>query len=283
VEESDHVFAVALRLAAPYGAVLSLVALALTSADLGEAEAVNAEVNASEPVTVEPRALVATSETEPSAPVESGACPGDMVEVSGWYCPKVEQPCLRWLDPPGKYENFRCAEYGPSKCVGAKKKMSFCIDRNEYTAPGESLPANHQSLMGANRVCKAQGKRLCRESEWNFACEGEQMSPYPYGSTRDSSACNADRQDLVDAEGKLRDFRSPSGSFPRCQSPFGVNDMAGNLEEMVQKDGKSGFLELRMKGAYWQPSHNNCRAAQGQHDAYYSGTETGFRCCADIE
>src|SRR5690348_11222054 len=27
------------------------------------------------------------------------ACPPDMVEVEGDYCPLVEQTCLRWLDP----------------------------------------------------------------------------------------------------------------------------------------------------------------------------------------
>lgn len=274
--------AILARVVAPYGAVLSLVALALTSADLGETRAATAEVNAVEPVTVEARTLV--SADRPAAPGDDGesACPEGMAEVTGWYCPKVEQRCERWLDPPGRYENFRCAKYAETKCVAPKKKMSFCIDKNEWTASAESLPANHRSLMDANRVCKSEGKRVCRESEWNFACEGEAMNPYPYGTTRDSSACNADRKDLVDDEGKLRDLRSPSGSFPRCQSAYGVNDMAGNLEEMVAKDGP-GPLELRMKGAYWQPSHNNCRAAQGKHDAYYSGTETGFRCCSDIE
>lgn len=275
-------FALLVRVVAPYGAVLSLVALAFTSAEIGEARAVTAEVNAVEPVTVEARTLVTAERTDVANENEARACPDGMAEVTGWYCPKVEQRCERWLDPPGRYENFRCAKYAEPKCLAPKKKMSFCIDKNEYTAPGNSLPENHQSLMDANRICKGQGKRVCRESEWNFACEGEAMSPYPYGSTRDSSACNADKKDLVNDEGKLRDLRSPSGSFERCQSPFGVNDMAGNLEEMVAKDGP-GPLELRMKGAYWQPSRNNCRAAQGQHDEYYNGTETGFRCCSDIE
>jgi hypothetical protein len=29
------------------------------------------------------------------------------------------------------------------------------------------------------------GKRLYREAEWNFACEGEAMLPYPTGLERD--------------------------------------------------------------------------------------------------
>ncbi len=268
---------------APYGAVLSLVALALTSAEMGENRAIaNVEASSIEPLPTNESALITMDLAPATASTEESACPDGMVEVEGWYCPKVQERCRRWLDPPGKYENFRCAEYAPTKCLAPKKKLAFCIDRTEYTAPGDSLPANHQSLTDANRICKSEGKRVCRESEWNFACEGEAMLPYTYGVKRDSAACNADRKDIVDAEGKLRDLRSPAGSFARCESPFGVRDMAGNLEEMVAKDGP-GPLQLRMKGAYWQPSHNNCRAAQTKHDAYYSGTETGFRCCADLD
>jgi hypothetical protein len=57
-------------------------------------------------------------------------------------------------------------------------------------------------------------------------------------------------------------------------------DMAGNLEEFVAMDIQ-GPPTPAMKGAYWQPSRNFCRAAQTAHDRYYNGTETGFRCCSD--
>jgi hypothetical protein len=59
-----------------------------------------------------------------------------------------------------------------------------------------------------------------------------------------------------------------------------VRNLSGNLEEMVAIDGASP-VRPAMKGAYWQPSRNFCRAAQTAHDAVYHGTETGFRCCAD--
>jgi formylglycine-generating enzyme required for sulfatase activity len=86
--------------------------------------------------------------------------------------------------------------------------------------------------------------------------------------------------DIVTDAGELRDLRAPPGTHPRCASPFGVYDMTGNLEEFVAIDGS---LPVRpaMKGAYWQPSRNFCRAAQTAHDRYYNGTETGFRCCSD--
>jgi hypothetical protein len=61
-----------------------------------------------------------------------------------------------------------------------------------------------------------------------------------------------------------------------------VRNLAGNLEEFVALDGP-GRARPAMKGAYWQPSRNFCRAAQTAHDEYYNGIETGFRCCADSD
>ncbi|MCA9631201.1 MAG: SUMF1/EgtB/PvdO family nonheme iron enzyme [Myxococcales bacterium] len=232
----------------------------------------------------QPLANVAPAPEAKTAPVsEDDACPANMVLVEGEYCPKVKQTCLRYLDPPGRFEKFRCAEYKqPAECEGPKKKMKFCIDRDEYVAPNSSLPENHKSWTHADQTCRAQGKRVCMESEWNFACEGEEMRPYPYGFKRDPTACNADHTDLVDAEGNLKDRRVPPGTYNRCVSPFGVRDMAGNLEEFVTIDGSTPARPA-MKGAYWQPSRNFCRAAQTAHDRYYNGTETGFRCCSDVD
>jgi formylglycine-generating enzyme required for sulfatase activity len=228
-------------------------------------------------------ALASLREVNPPEPEGPSACPANMVLVEGSYCPKVQLNCKQYMDPKGRYEEFRCAEYGPSRCLSKERRpMRFCIDRTEFTEPGETLPANHRSFTHGEKACAAQGKRMCRESEWNFACEGEQMRPYPYGFSRDSSACNADRLDVVSPEGKLRDLRAPGGSFGRCASPFGVMDMAGNLEEFVAMD-RQGPPQPAMKGAYWQPSRNFCRAAQTAHDRYYNGTETGFRCCSDAE
>lgn len=90
----------------------------------------------------------------------------------------------------------------------------FCIDRDEYVAPGETLPSGSSSWTAARVTCEEQGKRLCRESEWELACEGEEAFPYTTGYVRDSSACNFDKGNLVDpASGKLRDQRLPPSSL----------------------------------------------------------------------
>jgi formylglycine-generating enzyme required for sulfatase activity len=110
------------------------------------------------------------------------------------------------------------------------------------------------------------------------------MRPYPYGWKRDPDACNADRVDIYEnGGGSLRDLRVGVSDKPRCVSPFGVHNLSGNLEEWTTIDSATREIDPRpaMKGAYWQPSRNHCRAAQTAHDRLYKGTETGFRCCAD--
>ncbi|MFO0643650.1 MAG: SUMF1/EgtB/PvdO family nonheme iron enzyme [Polyangiaceae bacterium] len=213
------------------------------------------------------------------------ACPDGMVLASGSYCPEVEQPCEQWMDPPGtKYAHFRCKKYGPSVCKGARVPMRFCIDRTERREASSELPAHFVSFDAARGLCAKAGARVCTESEWQFACEGEAMLPYPYGYERDSKACNVDTfEGLRDKQGKLADHRKAVGASPACTSPFGVVDMAGNVEEWVRADGagKSGWKQV-LKGSYWIPSRHACRQFQVGHGPEYGGQETGTRCCREV-
>ena len=49
------------------------------------------------------------------------------------------------------------------------------------------------SWVQAGEMCAAEGKRLCTEDEFNFACEGPEMRPYVYGYDRDEATCNIDK------------------------------------------------------------------------------------------
>ena len=204
-----------------------------------------------------------------------------MVLVDGMFCPQVEQVCRHWQGA-GRFRKYSCARYRPTRCLSDKRRhLRFCIDRHEHTDPGEALPHNHVSFEQAVEICKMQGKRICDESEWTLACEGPSILPYPYGHERNPGICNTDRTDLTTkGGGELIDHRSKPGSFPLCVSPYGVYDMAGNVEELVARDD---FYRGRpaMKGSWWLPSRHNCRARQKTHGPKYTGIEVGFRCCAN--
>jgi hypothetical protein len=216
-----------------------------------------------------------------------GACPDAMILVEGAFCPTPDQPCLNWMDDPVKYPYARCAEFAqPSTCKGERVRLRFCIDRHE-AAEATGMPIADTSWTNASAACKAQGKRLCQEREWLFACEGEEMRPYPYGYVRNPALCNFEKDNLV-VKGELADQRQPVTANPECLSPFGVQNMVGNIDEWVVLDkphysGANGGRKMvsGLKGGWWGPLRNRCRPTTVDHDEYFHELQTGYRCCAD--
>lgn len=222
------------------------------------------------------------------AKASASACPADMVTVEGMFCTTVKQECADWIEDPATNQYARCARFkDTSICTGERVHMRFCVDKEEYSAPGESLPKGDVSWNDAKKTCESQGKRLCQEKEWTFACEGEEMRPYPYGFTRDPSLCNFEKDKLV--EGKsLRDQRVSKEENPMCLSPFGVHNMVGNIDEWVVLD-RPHYSQLNnnrkmmsgLKGGWWGPLRNRCRPTTVDHDEVFHELQTGIRCCAD--
>jgi hypothetical protein len=131
------------------------------------------------------------------------------------------------------------------------------------------------------------------------ACEGPERLPYTYGWRRDPKACNIDKPwirpddgilanhhappEVIEREVERLSKRVPSGSMPRCRSPYGVMDMGGDVDEWavnVTLHGKP--YKSLFKGGHWMHrARNRCRPVTTSHDettAYYA---EGFRCCAD--
>lgn len=215
-------------------------------------------------------------------------CPDDMSVVEGLFCPEARESCERWLEDPASTPFARCARFAPSVCTSERVPLRFCIDREEYARPGDDRPVGDVSFTDGERLCGERGRRLCTEREWTFACEGEDLRPYPYGFERDGTACNFERTDLLDEHGEMRDLRAPTSAFPACYSPFGVHDMVGNVDEWVRLDRphyseKNGNRRMwsGLKGGWWGPLRNRCRPVTVDHDERFHELQTGFRCCAD--
>lgn len=239
----------------------------------------SSEVTAPNP-TPGPR-LVPPRSPDPPAP---RACPADMVLVSGQYCPKVKHHCLEWLDDE-TLPFARCGRYArEAECLGERSELRFCIDRFESAGP-DGMPVNHQSFALAKQRCAAMGRRLCLEDEWNFACEGEEMLPYPYGLSREAK-CNQDRTDLYERKAggglALKDLRQRNDAASECISPFGVYNLVGNVDEpVIRARGRQPRFNNALKGGWWMAGRNRCRPATTAHDDYYRDVQIGVRCCAD--
>jgi len=70
--------------------------------------------------------------------------------------------------------------------------------------------------------------RLMTEDEWEYAASGGKEIEYPWGDEFDPNNANTKEAGL--------DQSSPVGVFVTGNSPFGLADMAGNVEEFVSND-----------------------------------------------
>ncbi len=205
--------------------------------------------------------------------------------------------CTRWIN---RDYPERCAEFDREKWLAASQKLStkpmhYCIDRFEYPNRRGGYPVIMVNWNEAGEHCAAQGKRLCDEAEWTFACEGEEATPYPYGYVRDAEACVVDQKwkPFNEAAMQPRDGEDAryemdrlwqgvaSGSRPRCRSPFGVYDMTGNVDEWTVsvRDGERPSI---LKGGYWGPVRTRCRPSTRSHDEHHAFYQQSFRCCAAV-
>lgn len=238
-----------------------------------------------------------------------GACGPGMVEVSGRYkldadgkdsSGGVEElqnsACVDWIskDFPARCRTFDRPGWLDLSQKLPTKPLRFCMDRFEYPNKKGENPVIVVTYNESAALCKAAGKRLCNETEWTFACEGEEAVPYPYGYERDASACTIDilapgpeedtfkpRTTATTARGIDRSFRGKrAGESPRCRSPFGAEDMTGNVDEWTRTVRRYGYTMI-MKGGHWGPARQRCRPQTRGHGPSYVRYDQGFRCCAD--
>lgn len=223
----------------------------------------------------------------------SANCGENQVEVEGDYCPALEQKCIRWMDPETTVPR-RCSEFAPTgKCQGKTVKKHFCIDKYEYPNKLGEKPVVMKTWYEAADACKAQGKRLCGDSEWTLACEGQERLPYPYGYERNSEACNIDKphpdvNEAAMANPLTRDAEvarlwqgEVSGSRESCVSPYGAMDMTGNVDEWVINESGMPY-KSGLKGGYWGPVRDRCRPMTTAHYEQFVFYQIGFRCCGDV-
>jgi formylglycine-generating enzyme len=241
-----------------------------------------------------------------------GRCTPGMIEVSGemlvdpsktaaYDGNSVEElqkrACTKWIQR--EYPE-RCLEFDRDKWLAISKDlkrepMHYCIDRFEYPNRMGEYPIIYVSYHEAKARCQSEGKRLCSEAEWTFACEGNEGTPYPHGYYRDPDACVQDKRWKAYNETAMVPRTGPaamaemdrlwqgvaSGSRPKCKSSFGVYDMTGNVDEW-SSSVRPGERPSILKGGYWGPVRTRCRPSTRSHDENHAFYQQGFRCCSDV-
>lgn len=237
------------------------------------------------------------------------ACPTDMVEINGDYCPNEEIVCLfntdndgNRLPGPGDIDKA-CGEYkSPTRCLSEKVRMHYCIDKFEWPNKEGQKPQDWMTYFDAKRAVESVGKRICTHKEWTLAAEGPNMHPLPYGKGyhRDRRLCNFDNpnpgidvfqsKSITDeASRRLRELLVPSGSKD-CVSDFGVHDLSGNIDEWVVNESSNdlclnkttGNCRTGLMGGHIWHVRNASRPMTTAHGAGFGWYETGARACKSL-
>lgn len=164
-------------------------------------------------------------------------------------------------------------------------QISGCTANNDDQSPIVCVTWDH-----AKAYCTAAGRRLCTESEWEYAARGKDGRIWPNGNKPPS--CLQANEKNCDGKPRL------VGITGSCGSPFGPCDQAGNIEEWVADDygvytatpkvdpppanTPSDFKVTR--GGHFDSPYDNTRASKRQ-DTLPSGTgpNIGIRCCKNLK
>src|SRR5262245_26765185 len=118
-------------------------------------------------------------------------------------------------------------------CVAAKR----CKPAPHEPAAGASdpkLPMTDVDWSDAQAYCKFAGARLPTEAEWEKAARGDDGREYPWGN---EAACDRANWGNFEGEGPCA-AQNPGhpvavGAYPTGASPYGVQDLGGNVWEWV--------------------------------------------------
>jgi iron(II)-dependent oxidoreductase len=218
--------------------------------------------------------------------------------------PPDEQPAHRvfvrdfWMDRH-KVTNAEFAAFleagGPISPKGERRfdaddadaRIHRAGDRWIADAGYEAHPAVEVSWFGARDYCAWKGRRLPTEAEWEKAARGDDRRPYPWGWAAPTPASAI--------FGRAFNATAPTEGRPAGRSPYGVEDMLGNLREWTatalrpypyrDDDGGEGFTgqgRVVLRGAsHDDPAEALSVTRRHSYDRRGAGAghhHVGFRC-----
>ncbi len=119
-----------------------------------------------------------------------------------------------------------------------------------YPEGQDDFPVHGVSYFDAASYAEWAGKRLPTEAEWEKAARGENPITYPWGNVFDGNRANLS----LSPRSKTGRGLMPVGSFPEGASPYGVEDMIGNVWEWVN-DYYRSYPKSTYESKYFDGKH----------------------------
>jgi formylglycine-generating enzyme required for sulfatase activity len=201
------------------------------------------------------------------------------------------------------------AEY--QQCVDA----SACGDTDVGPTchqPGAGVddhPRNCADRVHAQQYCAFVGKRVCSEAEWERAARGgcevtpapcaDNAPTWPWGNAA-ASCARAVMTSGAGAAGCGELTTAPVGSKPEGKSPYGLDDMAGNVAEWVDDCWHGSYDGAPSDGTAWIDQVCETGVLRGggyEHGAsvvrasarlplptgpLFTSSSAGIRCCRSL-
>ncbi|MEY2490073.1 MAG: hypothetical protein QOC70_2015 [Verrucomicrobiota bacterium] len=279
-----------------------------------------------------PRVTVVEPASKPAADPSAGVtAPGapvpetDRIRFAN-YVNSVESQML--FVPSGEFlMGSEAIDAGPNERPLTKVTLSrfymsrFLITNAEYeqfdpsharkraAGAGDRHPVVYVSSLEAIKFCQSLSTRerkkyrLPTEAEWEYAARGTDGRKYPWGNHdgRGDLANFADRNTVFAWSDREIDDgypeSSPVGAFPFGASPFGMEDMAGNVWEWcldylepyrgtpkVNPRGPANGTKRIYRGGSWKSRFNSLRAtARSSNMPNYSCNDLGFRIVCECD
>ena len=151
-------------------------------------------------------------------------------------------------------------------------------DWSRFPVAGVAPASVERYVEWLRKTGRVPGARLCTDVEWERAARGADDRLFPHGDDLDPDAANFDL-----TYGRKDTAYGPDvvGSHPASRSPFGVDDLAGNIFEFVVSSEKASEVAIR-GGAYYFAAVVSRTTNRESVPASFRDVTTGFRVCSSV-